>query len=222
MLEIVKVCKHHGDLTQEMTYRSKDKKLTKGYALKCKKCAHEAIRKRPCKIHGMISDDDRVESGGCRVCAHNRMRAANEIRNNNRPEFNEKQRLKREANPEKYAQKYKDSHKKEVEKWGLDAICEKNKATKFGLTIEEFRRLFEEQQNLCAICNQPETRIFTGRGANAGQMKVSKLCVDHCHETGKVRGLLCHDCNTAIGKMKDDVQRLQLAIDYLKKHNEAE
>ena len=51
-------------------------------------------------------------------------------------------------------------------------------------------------------------------------MKVMKLCVDHNHATGKVRKLLCHDCNTMIGKAKEDIQILESAINYLKKHKE--
>jgi hypothetical protein len=220
MLEIIKICKKHGKLTEELVYRSKDKKYSSGYALKCKKCCYEAIRKRPCKVHGVISDDDRVESGGCRVCAHNKMKKMNDRRNNNRPEFNEKMRLKKEANPEWWKQVKKQEYDRLVDRVGNDALCESQKAKKFDLTIEEFRKMFEEQKNLCAICNQPETRIFTGRGANAGRMKVAKLCVDHCHSSGKIRGLLCHDCNTSIGKMKDDVDRLQSAINYLNKHKD--
>jgi len=42
-----------------------------------------------------------------------------------------------------------------------------------------------------------------------------KLVVDHCHEGGQVRGLLCHNCNRALGLLKDDVDTLQKAIDYL-------
>jgi len=44
----------------------------------------------------------------------------------------------------------------------------------------------------------------------------TKLVVDHCHSTGKIRGLLCHNCNRALGLMQDNVETLQNAIDYLK------
>jgi hypothetical protein len=74
---------------------------------------------------------------------------------------------------------------------------------RYGLTSEEFDALREGQHGACAICSRP----FRGtRDCN----------VDHDHETGKVRGLLCHDCNTGIGSLGDDVRRLELAIAYLK------
>lgn len=44
-----------------------------------------------------------------------------------------------------------------------------------------------------------------------------KLVVDHCHDTGKIRGLLCHNCNRALGLLKDSVHTLESAIDYLEK-----
>jgi hypothetical protein len=52
------------------------------------------------------------------------------------------------------------------------------------------------------------------------QNKNKKLFVDHNHNTGKVRELLCHGCNTGIGLMQDDVDLLQKALDYLIKHKE--
>lgn len=73
----------------------------------------------------------------------------------------------------------------------------------YGLTKDEYDKLSENQQHLCAICNNPDTRL---------------LSVDHCHLTGKVRGLLCRKCNIAIGNFEDQIERLESAIEYLKKH----
>lgn len=74
----------------------------------------------------------------------------------------------------------------------------------YGLTIKEYERMLEEQKGLCAICAKPETR-----------KKQRRLCVDHCHETGKIRGLLCQRCNSVLGYMKDDPNLLQSAVEYL-------
>ncbi len=80
--------------------------------------------------------------------------------------------------------------------------------TKYNITVQDYTQIKEKQRDLCAICGQPET--FVGKSK-----KVQPLGVDHCHQTGKVRGLLCRDCNLSIGHMKDSVERLKAAIKYL-------
>jgi len=81
---------------------------------------------------------------------------------------------------------------------------------KHGLTPEEYDALVRHQGNLCAICWRPEHRKS---GARSTQVKC--LAVDHDHLTGARRGLLCHDCNIALGLFYDDPLRLKAAIDYL-------
>lgn len=80
---------------------------------------------------------------------------------------------------------------------------------RYGITLEEYDRMFALQSGVCAICKQPENDAYKRR-----------LSVDHDHETGKVRGLLCHQCNTGIGKFGDDIKRLLSAAKYLKLHEE--
>lgn len=77
----------------------------------------------------------------------------------------------------------------------------------YGISEQDYDRMFQGQGGLCAICGHPESK---GRGAGAG-----RLCVDHCHTTGVVRGLLCTLCNSAIGKLRDDPAILRNAIAYL-------
>lgn len=80
----------------------------------------------------------------------------------------------------------------------------------YGITEENYNRMVIEQNNKCAICNLEEIeRYFTG--------EIRHLCVDHCHEIGTVRGLLCSKCNQAIGLLKDSITLLSNAIEYLKK-----
>ncbi|KPK13993.1 MAG: hypothetical protein AMJ56_00350 [Anaerolineae bacterium SG8_19] len=69
--------------------------------------------------------------------------------------------------------------------------------------------MLKAQNGVCAICNQPETHMRNG--------KLKALAVDHDHKSGAIRGLLCSDCNTGIGKLKDDHKVLQSAIQYLEK-----
>ena len=70
----------------------------------------------------------------------------------------------------------------------------------YGLSRKEHRRLLDEQNGVCAVCKLPSRRA---------------LCVDHCHATRQVRGLLCDKCNTALGLLGDDVRRLLAAVAYL-------
>jgi hypothetical protein len=77
----------------------------------------------------------------------------------------------------------------------------------YGLEKNEYDSLLEYQEHKCYICGTPEEQCSKGT-----------LNVDHCHSTGKVRGLLCLNCNTAIGHFREDPELLQRAIEYLKKN----
>lgn len=82
----------------------------------------------------------------------------------------------------------------------------KREMRKYGITVEIYNALLLEQNNSCATCLRA-AKEFTKR-----------LAVDHCHTTGKVRGLLCSQCNTALGKYRDDIETMERAITYLKRH----
>lgn len=73
---------------------------------------------------------------------------------------------------------------------------------KFGISVEHYEALLVSQDSCCAIC----------RGQNANG---KALAVDHCHKTGRVRGLLCTNCNTGIGMLGDSSLRLKLAAEYV-------
>jgi hypothetical protein len=80
--------------------------------------------------------------------------------------------------------------------------------SQYGLNLEDYNNLVKEQNHKCAICDVDEVDSFKGL-----------LFVDHCHTTGKIRGLLCHHCNTALGKFKDSESILMKAIEYVRKSN---
>ena len=73
---------------------------------------------------------------------------------------------------------------------------------KYGITLEQCNAMAEEQGNACVICEQQK-----------------KLVVDHCHNTGIVRGLLCNDCNAAIGLLKETPEYFDNAKQYLEAYN---
>lgn len=83
---------------------------------------------------------------------------------------------------------------------------EKLKQT-FGIDLDEYKAMLLAQDGVCAICGKPETLTYRG--------KLRHLSVDHNHKTEQVRGLLCNDCNVALGWFHEDVQVLKNAIRYL-------
>ncbi len=75
----------------------------------------------------------------------------------------------------------------------------------FGLSVDGYNEMFATQKGMCAIC-----------GTHQSELK-KLFAVDHDHETGNVRGLLCQKCNTAIAFLKDDAEIMENAIVYLNK-----
>ena len=75
---------------------------------------------------------------------------------------------------------------------------------KYGITLEQYNAMFTVQNGCCLICNEHQT--VSGK----------ELSVDHCHTTGKIRGLLCSNCNLMLGFAKDNVEILSNGIQYLK------
>ena len=73
---------------------------------------------------------------------------------------------------------------------------------RYGITEEEYDQMLAEQNNCCKICKK-----------NTKQ----RLHIDHCHSTNVVRGLLCRQCNIALGQMKDDPVRLENAANYIRR-----
>lgn len=109
-------------------------------------------------------------------------------------EYEERQRR---DNPEEFARKKRER--------SLKTSCRK-----YGITIEHYEKMHEAQSGLCAICKKPETRRHKGI--------LCRLSIDYCHATGEVRELLCDACNTAIGRVNDDLDLLWACFAYLVKH----
>lgn len=74
---------------------------------------------------------------------------------------------------------------------------------KYGLSKEEWQKMFEEQGGCCAICSRHQDTYNR------------PLHVDHCHTTGKIRGLLCWKCNEFLGLIKDSVPTIEKMISYI-------
>lgn len=80
---------------------------------------------------------------------------------------------------------------------------------RYGINEEIYQQILKKQEGKCAICGSKKATPIDYK--NAPQ----RLAVDHCHKTGKVRGLLCFSCNRALGYLKDDITLLKKAIEYL-------
>ena len=78
--------------------------------------------------------------------------------------------------------------------------------SKYGITLAQYDEILAVQDGKCAIC---------GNGKSVRKEKEFPLSVDHDHETGRIRGLLCHNCNVALGSLRNSVPLLQKAITYL-------
>lgn len=86
-----------------------------------------------------------------------------------------------------------------------------NLENRYGITVEQYAAMLADQGGVCAICGQGEPNEHGRTGTRF------RLAVDHDHETGRVRGLLCQKCNRAIGLLGDNPQRLRDAADYVEK-----
>lgn len=74
-------------------------------------------------------------------------------------------------------------------------------ARNYGITVERYEEMFLAQGGLCFLCRKPESGV--------------SLAVDHCHESGAIRSLLCKRCNTALGLMNEEPALLRAAAEYL-------
>jgi hypothetical protein len=83
-----------------------------------------------------------------------------------------------------------------------DYYRNKHLSSTYGITDGQYKQMLAVQNNRCAIC---------------GLTSDKRLVVDHCHHSGRVRGLLCNRCNLGMGHLQDDVQVLESAIKYLKR-----
>ena len=164
----------------------------------------EPLRKKvcaTCKIEKDITEfsKDRTEKDGytysCKVCRNKRY---NEWASKNKDKVRE-----RNARKAQNRQAYYQSER------GVESSRRAHLKRMYNMTLEEYNVILESQNGVCEICKQPESY---GRA--------SFLAVDHCHNSETIRGLLCNNCNRAIGLLKDDIEVLENAVKYLKKHKQ--
>lgn len=117
-------------------------------------------------------------------------------------------RAARIATSKAYAEKNYDAVRAKAKaRWAAKNYADKQAIylRKYGLTVEQFEKMFESQGGLCKICRK-QARV---------------LCVDHNHTTGAVRSLLCKPCNSALGFLEEDPLRAQALAAYVEEHKES-
>ncbi len=166
------------------------------YVHLCKDCGIEML-KTPC--------EERVSTGYCVKCVYNHKKRTININENGDKECKTCQRY---LPLSKFIKKSNGRHK-----IIYSTKCSKcHNLTKFGINSIDFEKLVLLQDNKCAICGSPEMAF--DKTIN----DIRSLAVDHDHITGKVRGLLCTNCNILLGQSKDSTEILEKAILYLKLH----
>lgn len=201
---IVKRCKKHGELTEEFVVREKCKNVKSGFQLRCLHCRRDKDRK------WKLNNPDKHRSSANFVRNEER-RLFREGLIDHEPRANILARENRKNNIEKYKEKEAALRKRLGQKRNTGEVCRRLK-----LDVSVYYKMLEEQNNRCKICGNEETRKSRTEG------KVCQLAIDHCHISGKIRALLCHACNVAIGSFKDDIQLLKNAISYLESHKTAD
>lgn len=189
MSDIIKTCQTHGPLLLAQVHYINPRNI------KCKLCHRDSVRK---------------------------------YRKNHKDTVNLKAREYRQANLERIQERdrkwKRENYKKNKEKVNLmqkkwrikNPNSFKNTRLKkhYGITIDEYNLMLKKQNNLCDICEQPETAAFKKT------KKIKNLSIDHDHKNKKIRSLLCNKCNCLIGYARESIELLEKAIQYLKRHKE--
>lgn len=145
-------------------------------------------------------DKDKSRKDGlypvCKICSGEAKRKSNLKLKNENPELYKRKRLQ-------YVLNYKSNHPDRIKLSRLKQDLKK----KYGITLNQYEKMLKLHNHKCAICGNIETSLTSNR-----------LSIDHDHKTGKVRGLLCRNCNVALGLFKESIKNLENAILYLNNH----
>lgn len=116
-----------------------------------------------------------------------------------RSEYQQEYRYKNKEKVQEQTKLWKQNNKDKTKGYNLKA--------NYGLSLDDYNAKYAEQEGCCSICHTHQLEL------------TKSLHVDHCHTTGKIRGLLCFKCNTLLGKVNDNPEILASAINYLRVHH---
>jgi hypothetical protein len=134
---------------------------------------------------------------------------ARERHNINKDKRNKRQRELYQLQKDKKQKYYVENKERILELRHKDKIRTKNThlQSRYGITLEVFNQMLVEQESKCYICS-----------VHIDETPKKRLCIDHCHNTGKVRKLLCTKCNTALGQVSENTEILKKMITYINEH----
>ncbi len=154
---------------------------------------------RQCKPCLKIKDAERYERNRGAVMTRIQERYAE-----NREQILAQLRAQYAENPAPAKQRSRDRRQRNP-----TAILTSRLKAKYGITLETFQTMLAAQGGVCKICKKPPAR------------KAGRLSVDHNHATGRVRGLLCSNCNSVLGMADENIKTLQASINYLQEYEAA-
>jgi hypothetical protein len=176
-----------------MAYKDKEKKREKAreYYIKNKEKAREyriknKEKRREQRREYYIKNREKISEKGREYCVKNREKKREKAR---------EYYIKNKEKAREKAREYYIKNKEKMKDYGLKR--------KYNLSLSDYNNMLAEQNGCCAICGVHNSELKKG------------LAVDHCHETGEVRRLLCDKCNTGIGFFNHDPELLKKAIEYL-------
>lgn len=169
-----------------------------------------------CNSGHPLTPENRLRGvGRCRICHNKKRRAWHYAHREHNVEYQRKWRAKnREYLKLKYRRLYHANREenlaylREWRKKHPGSHRRRHYRSAYNISVAELTALRNQQDERCAICKTKETELKT---------KIKVLCVDHDHATGRVRGLLCQDCNHGLGNFKDNRALLLSAARYVKK-----
>lgn len=120
----------------------------------------------------------------------------------------ERNKVNYDANPAAHAERVKQWTERQDPEAYKQRLRENRLRREYGLTVDDWERLYDEQLGRCGVCHLPLAEV--------------RPAVDHDHATGAVRGILCFQCNSALGLLGDDPERIERAATYLRGHLSSE
>jgi hypothetical protein len=177
----------------------------------CNSCSQE----KPLDLFWKWSRGKDGHQATCIVCSKEKQKQYNQTYDTKHPNRRkELRKILKEENPDYFSKvdkEYWSRKKQENPEAVYNLRRDRSYKNKYGISLQDYENILKEQDEVCAICSKENSIV-------KGTLKKNLLHVDHNHQTGQVRGLLCNNCNLILGMVNDDIEHLKSLISYLNKH----